>query len=416
MTAFFRPYEGRKPYLFISYSHRDSDRVIETIRGLHDRRYRLWYDEGIPAGSDWPRNIALHMRGCRAVLFFLSRTALASPNCLSEMTTARKQGKPIFLIDLDGIDLRSENKAWQDCLQHAVRIENAEETGKRTENILACPELTEEFLGSEEDFREGDGSGGKGSLAARIGIALAVLILIVSAAGTWGIVSGKITVFLTPTPVPTDTPPPTPTPAPAPTPTPDPTPVPTVEPTANLSGGEVYFEQMIAFPDEQQERAVRRALKVEEGDIPKERLLEITELFFVGQNSYRNLNGLAFGEDGTVLMNSVPLREGSVRSLELISIMPFLQELALVGQPLQEIGGLDGLTLLRTLNLACTPAEDLSGLKNLPSLQSLNLAHTKVRDLTPLGSLAMLTRVTVSLDMLPLKMDPEAHYDVNVVR
>ena len=88
MTEFFKPYEGKSPYLFVSYSHRDSAAVIDTIRPIHEQRYRLWYDEGIPAGSDWPRNIANHMRDCRTVLFFMSRTAIASPNCLSEMTTA----------------------------------------------------------------------------------------------------------------------------------------------------------------------------------------------------------------------------------------------------------------------------------------------------------------------------------------
>ena len=93
MSEHFKPYEGRKPFIFVSYSHRNSDRVIDTIRIVHEKMYRLWYDEGIPAGDDWPRYISDHMRDCRMVLFFLSRTALASPNCLSEISTAKKQGK-----------------------------------------------------------------------------------------------------------------------------------------------------------------------------------------------------------------------------------------------------------------------------------------------------------------------------------
>ena len=86
--TFFKPYEGKNPYIFGSYSHRDSEKVIRTMRPIHEAHYRLWYDEGIPAGSDWPANIANHMRDCGMVLFFLSRTALASPNCLSEISTA----------------------------------------------------------------------------------------------------------------------------------------------------------------------------------------------------------------------------------------------------------------------------------------------------------------------------------------
>ena len=68
MSRFFKPYEGNKPFLFISYSHRQSDLVVDSIRILHEQGWRLWYDEGIPAGSDWPANIARHMEACEAVL------------------------------------------------------------------------------------------------------------------------------------------------------------------------------------------------------------------------------------------------------------------------------------------------------------------------------------------------------------
>ena len=53
MSAFFQPYEGNKPFLFISYAHRESEETVSTVRILHEKGYRIWYDEGIPAGSDW---------------------------------------------------------------------------------------------------------------------------------------------------------------------------------------------------------------------------------------------------------------------------------------------------------------------------------------------------------------------------
>ena len=81
--------------------------------------------------------------------------------------------------------------------------------------------------------------------------------------------------------------------------------------------------------------------------------------------------------------------------------------------------------LLLDLNLACTQVSDLSGMTNLPSLQTLNLEHTQVKDLTSLSrvkegstdkELPLLTQVTVSKDMLPLTMDPDAWYDVILVK
>ena len=106
-------------------------------------------------------------------------------------------------------------------------------------------------------------------------------------------------------------------------------------------------------------------------------------------------------------------------------MMPNLRHLALVNQPLKDISGLKDLVLLQDLNLARTQVSDVSGLANLPSLQTLNLEHTQVKDLTPLSrvkdgttdrELPLLTKVTVSRDMLPLILDKEARYDVILVK
>ena len=41
------PYSGSEPYIFVSYSHMDKDRVFGIIRLLQGRGYRVWFDEGI---------------------------------------------------------------------------------------------------------------------------------------------------------------------------------------------------------------------------------------------------------------------------------------------------------------------------------------------------------------------------------
>ena len=207
---FFKPYEGREPYLFISYSHRDSEKVIRTIKPIQDRMYRLWYDEGIPAGSDWPRNIAVHMNECRMVLFFLSKTALASPNCLSEIATAAKQGKTILLMKLEDIPETEYSPKWKAALQSAVLIEPSDKAEERTEHILNCPLLTEEFLGTEEDFREIGGGGGKRTILATVAMVIATLLLVTALGVVAGLSTGYIKVFETPSPTPTDTPAPLP--------------------------------------------------------------------------------------------------------------------------------------------------------------------------------------------------------------
>ena len=121
-------------------------------------------------------------------------------------------------------------------------------------------------------------------------------------------------------------------------------------------------------------------------------------------------------EPDGVFKNGVPLKDGEVDSLERISMMCSLQKLALVKQPLKSISALSGLIQLTEVNLACSAVNSLSGLANLPCLNRLDLSHTEVKDLTPLRDLPNLREVTVTLDMLPLTLDPEARYEVVLAR
>ncbi|MBQ1488402.1 MAG: toll/interleukin-1 receptor domain-containing protein, partial [Lachnospiraceae bacterium] len=49
-----RPYEGKEKYIFISYSHKDTDRVMPIISRLMNEGFRVWYDDGISPGTEWP--------------------------------------------------------------------------------------------------------------------------------------------------------------------------------------------------------------------------------------------------------------------------------------------------------------------------------------------------------------------------
>ena len=57
MKTLLRPYEGTLPYLFVSYAHKNDAAVLEIISTLQSRGFRVWYDEGIEAGSEWPESI-----------------------------------------------------------------------------------------------------------------------------------------------------------------------------------------------------------------------------------------------------------------------------------------------------------------------------------------------------------------------
>lgn len=97
--------EGKKPYLFISYAHEDTTKVVAAIRGLQRLGYRIWYDMGISAGAQWPEDVADHIYGCDAVLAFMTPNSIQSDNCREELFYAKKCNKKILLAYLEKCDL-----------------------------------------------------------------------------------------------------------------------------------------------------------------------------------------------------------------------------------------------------------------------------------------------------------------------
>ena len=106
MDGYVRAYEGNEPYIFVSYAHKDSERVLPVIRQLYARKYRVWYDEGINPGSEWPANIARHLMAASAVFVFVSRSFLDSENCRNEVKYAPGDRK-MYLINVGGGTIQS---------------------------------------------------------------------------------------------------------------------------------------------------------------------------------------------------------------------------------------------------------------------------------------------------------------------
>ena len=95
---YFKPYEGDKPYIFISYAHADNDVVLPIVSDMHRRGYNIWYDEGIEVGSEWQECIASHLADAHLVVAFISNAYMRSDNCRREMHYA--QSKKIKTINI----------------------------------------------------------------------------------------------------------------------------------------------------------------------------------------------------------------------------------------------------------------------------------------------------------------------------
>ena len=79
--------------------------MLEIISTLQSRGFRVWYDEGIEAGSEWPESIASHLERAQLVLAFLSPAYLRSDNCRKEMHYALTKRKPVINVYLEPTEL-----------------------------------------------------------------------------------------------------------------------------------------------------------------------------------------------------------------------------------------------------------------------------------------------------------------------
>ena len=100
-----KPYEGQEKYIFVSYCHRDRAYVFPVIEQLTKDGYRVWYDEGIDPGSEWPEIIAKHLNGSAICIAFITANSLNSHNCRREINFALLKKKYFISVVLEPVQM-----------------------------------------------------------------------------------------------------------------------------------------------------------------------------------------------------------------------------------------------------------------------------------------------------------------------
>jgi len=104
----FPAYQGADSYVFVCYSHSDSEQVYTDLEHLNAAGINVWYDEGIPAGSSWRAEIVAAIEGASKLLYFISRASLISAHCLREIDYALNHDIEIVPVYLDDSKLPAE--------------------------------------------------------------------------------------------------------------------------------------------------------------------------------------------------------------------------------------------------------------------------------------------------------------------
>ena len=112
-------YQGDEPYIFISYSHADSERVFAEIKRFNEAGYHVWYDEGISPGNEWDDEIAEALENCSLFIVFLTQNSVNSRNVKNEIDFAIDDGIPAIGIYLEPCALKRGLKLR---FQHAQAI------------------------------------------------------------------------------------------------------------------------------------------------------------------------------------------------------------------------------------------------------------------------------------------------------
>lgn len=105
MKRVISPYSGDEEYTFVSYCHKDEKRVYPIIAKLMEKGCRIWYDDGIDPGTEWPEVIAEHLGNCAACVAFVSEASVMSHNCRREINFALMKQRPLLIVILDNVQL-----------------------------------------------------------------------------------------------------------------------------------------------------------------------------------------------------------------------------------------------------------------------------------------------------------------------
>jgi hypothetical protein len=133
----FAAYKGIRPYLFSSYAHRNMKIVFKILKKLSKDRYRIWYDEGIEPGFEWPEVVGNAVINCTQFLVFMSPVAADSRNVRNEVNLAFNENKDIIVVFLGKTSLSSGMKLQIGTVQYINHYELTEREfyGKLT-NVL----------------------------------------------------------------------------------------------------------------------------------------------------------------------------------------------------------------------------------------------------------------------------------------
>jgi hypothetical protein len=100
------PYHGLERAVFVSYKRADITRVCRIIRTLQTLDLPVWYDKGIPGGTEWDDVIEDRLKRAPFVVLCASQAAIESKYVRREVKFADVMNVPLLPVLLEDVSMR----------------------------------------------------------------------------------------------------------------------------------------------------------------------------------------------------------------------------------------------------------------------------------------------------------------------
>ena len=358
----FNPYLAYEDYAFVSYSHKDSDTVFDIILKLHEAKYRIWYDEGIEAGSEWPQIVAERVLKSALLIVFVSKDFIASQNCRREINYGVSRKKKMVVISLDDSEL-SEDMQLQLSTAEKISYKDPEQAASELKAYL-----DNEFSGSIK----GDGITGYQPVLPKKGRSVnpwffvsVIAVLLLVGTGAYVAVFAKDIIFGS-------------------------QPVKSVISVEDPSGSDgqnaaSHEVEIAAFNDVNSMNLVLKNLNE-------------PYVFLCGNTMVSDSAVIEFKDDGWYVGDMMTER-GEINDLSCFEGKEIYQ-LVLVNENLTSLDGIESLATITYLDISGNPITDLSAIESLEDLTTIKLLDIPAgTDLTPLAQLPSLKQAYISYDL-----------------
>ena len=367
-TPLYKTYSGTDPYVFISYSHADAERVLPVIGVLDGDRIRQWYDAGIEAGTSWPEVVASHLLHAGTVVFFLSGTFLRSQNCIREVHYAVSKRKPMICVYLEPVELPGDLE-MQFSTAEVIHAENGTPQGSagETETLLGPAYLGDGVTGYQTVYDNQK----KKNVWRVLSILFAsffllTLLFVVGYFADWFPFLGAKTV------------------------------------TAETQAADrTETVEITEFKD-----SVSRDILLSGYGEPS--------LYFCGNTMVSDPTAIRYANEAWYVGDS-KVEPGSPSILEIVAQKESVRYLALVNERIESFDALSAMPQLVYLDISGNPVGDLAFLETLKNLKTLKLIDVAATDYSVLRALPALETVTVDYASADAVLDALGDRAVDVI-